>query len=154
MKVYVDNSITRRLIDGINDVNRSELEALNSFVENPDIIFLVSDVMRDEIITDRSLDGNGKARMGLMKLWFKIFPKVSTHSSGMGLIGDHPIGSVPIGGWVEYPEFTILKKWFSTKDAEHVFQSIRNDCDYFLTIDIKTILKKRKLNSLHNQPCH
>ena len=42
----------------------------------------------------------------------------------------------------EDPLFLKLKQIFDEDDAEHIFQAEKNDMDYFLTLDKKTILNR------------
>ncbi|GAB4273925.1 MAG: hypothetical protein Kow00111_27650 [Thermincola ferriacetica] len=42
----------------------------------------------------------------------------------------------------EEPLFTELKQVFDIHDAEHIFQAVKGKCDYFLTLDYKTILNR------------
>lgn len=53
-------------------------------------------------------------------------------------------GEATFGGSAirEDPLFTNLKQIFDKDDAEHIFQAIRHNLDYFLTLDRKTILNR------------
>jgi hypothetical protein len=59
-----------------------------------------------------------------------------------GTIGGAPLGSTPLGGdWTDLL-YEQLKSIFDSDDAEHIVHAVRADCDYFLTLDVKTILKR------------
>lgn len=51
-------------------------------------------------------------------------------------------GEAPFGGGVTRvdQQYAKLKEIFDHEDSFHIFQAIKNDCIYFLTLDKKTIL--------------
>ena len=86
-----------------------------------------------------------------LKLIYKIIEKIPTEN----LIHHYPatynlavmgvIGSIPERN-LEDSLFTQLKTIFEKDDAEHIFQAIKSECDYFLTVDYSTILNRVEIN--------
>jgi len=58
-----------------------------------------------------------------------------------------------LGGWTD-PLFRQLKDIFEKDDAEHIFQATKSKCNYFLTLDKKSMLNRvnSKLDKL-NEIC-
>ena len=53
-----------------------------------------------------------------------------------------PVNATPIGGdWTD-PTYARLKYIFDDDDAEHIVHALRAKCDYFMTLDQKTILHR------------
>jgi hypothetical protein len=65
-------------------------------------------------------------------------------------LGGAPLGAAPLGGGAVYADPLLVQLWgiFDPGDARHVFQAIKSDCSYFLTLDRKTILARVKSKSV------
>jgi hypothetical protein len=64
-----------------------------------------------------------------------------------GAIGGAPLGATPIGGdWTD-PLYEQLSSIFDPDDAEHIVHAVREDCDYFLTLDEESILKRARAHT-------
>jgi hypothetical protein len=75
-------------------------------------------------------------------------PMNTVHISHGGAIGASAIGEDTLagGGWMEIdPLYEELNAIFDD-DAEHIFQAVMANCDYFITFDKKTILKRVSRN--------
>lgn len=143
-KVYVDTCVLSSLIN--LDMPDPEVDALDKISENENIILVTSDKTLAEFINTKE----DKKRVAF-KVLFKIISKIPSEN----VITTHPPlwGSIPWGvaQWgegydEEKPLFIKLKQIFKNDDAEHIFQAINAKCDYFLTLDIRTILNKAQKN--------
>ncbi len=147
LKVYVDTCILSNLLDYACSMDfgsfQDDMTALDK-VCNMDFVELVTtEKTLDEII--RTQDDT---RRTSLKVLFKIMTKISSAQ----LLSFQPLGfnRMPFnrGGFnlpdreEEDPLFSQLKSIFDEADAEHIFQAVKRKCEFFLTVDRKTILNR------------
>ena len=139
VKVYLDANL---IFDPskIDNIIQEEAEALKSLSESPRIKFYVSEKVKKEIEKHK----NPKKKDYLLFLYNLIqkIPEENIIKSGATL-NSAMLNSVMLNeGTSEDPLFTKLKQIFDKDDAELIFQAEKNDLDYFLTLDKRTILNR------------
>lgn len=81
-----------------------------------------------------------------LKLIYKLIKKIDAANiirfeGGFSVPFSFPIN---FGTVVEDEVFSRLKKIFKNGDEVHIYNAIKSDCKYFLTLDYKTVLNKVK----------
>jgi len=139
IKVYIDTCIISGLINE-GDLKENDFKALLDIVELNHIDFVASDVMRSEFEKHSDKEKRGSLLI-LHKMFNRCILYKTGHARGMGAYSRSPY-SRPT--YHDDPLFISIKKIFTQKDKdpEHIFQAIKNNCDYFLTVDRKSILNK------------
>jgi hypothetical protein len=93
-------------------------------------------------------DTPNQTRASILQFLYSLFQKVPMHTAVYsGCLGGAPLGCTPLGGGMTSPIFRELMTIFDHDDAEHIFQAIKSGCNYFLTLDRKSILNKIEVNS-------
>jgi len=136
--VYLDTCVVRETYKGT--INDKDFQALTDLTEIEFITFIVSDVMKEEL--GQIKDDKQRASLAVLYKIFRKCNRYATEYSVMpGAYGRTPYGRRPVAS---DPLYESIKKIFTQKDKdpEHIFQAIKNDCGYYLTIDYKSILKK------------
>jgi hypothetical protein len=134
-KVYLDTCIVSGIARA--DLPVAEQEAvvgLLKLYKAGRVDLVTSDVAQSEIAR---VPAQFRARHETIYLLLKDVPvaRAEWTDSGLTLLG---VG----GGRREDPLYTDLKSLLPDEaDAQHVFQAIRADADYFATTDVKTILR-------------
>jgi len=144
MKIYIDTCIFSRLLD--LKITNNELEALNLVSDIEKLEFITSEKTLEEFLNTKD-DKRRKALRVLFRLVTKV-KNIHLTQTEPALWGTIMWGEAPWGGGVtrEKPLFKKLKNIFDADDSNHIFQAINNECDYFLTLDRKTILSRIKPN--------
>ncbi len=135
-KIYVDTCIISGLVKQDMPVKEAEslLEILKMNKEGK-VQLVTSNLSLDEI---NKIPDNYRKTHEFFYYLLKEIP-LSNVSPLQGLIGQ---GIIPFAR--EDPVFTKLKEILPDEtDQHHLYQAIRNSCDYFMTLDKKTILKYR-----------
>ena len=139
--IYLDTNILSELHEP--DMPESIAFALARLVGIEGINFVTSIKTKAEILRTPDKIKNAK-----LQIFYSFINKTPirriyiSHGGGIGAgaIGEHAIGR---GGWEEPDPFYIqLKTIFDEDDAHHIFQAVVGNCDYFMTLDNKTILKR------------
>ena len=142
--IYLDTNILSRIPD--LKVSEETANALAKLAGLGMIRFVTSQKTKQEILRTSS-----QQRSSLLQFLYALIEKVPTYTVHYsGAIGAAPIGATPIGGdWTD-PAYSELKRIFDADDAEHIIQALRAKCDYFMTLDRKTILNRAQhhLNEL------
>jgi hypothetical protein len=128
-RIYFDTCI----ISGIakNDLARDEMQALFKIIQSP-YFLCTSEVSKDEIEKIPKQFRIEHSRVYELLLKLNTLPIVQP--SMLMLMG--------VGGGGVDPLFAVLKEIpLGDKDAEHLFQALKNNVDKFITTDQKTILK-------------
>ena len=147
IKAYIDTSVISRLSDPLkgNPIAVSEADAAAILTICGSEIELVTSLkMLDEVL--RSTDIRQRALLALVAtLSVKVPSQDLTHSTS-GAWGSTAFGTAPFGGGGVYvdPLLDQLRGIFDSDDAEHIFQAVKNDCTYFLTLDKSTIIERAK----------
>lgn len=140
MRVYVDSCIPSELFNGKKCNSEEDLEGIGLLADRQDIEFVTSPKMLQEIMAASSDKRN------VLKLFYRLLDKPLTRDPSYfnGLIGAAPLGTVPLGGGntIKQPVFAKLEELFEVADAEHIFYAHEGKCDYFLTVDYRSILNK------------
>ena len=142
IKVYLDTCIVSEVYN--KRIGDDDYKALNDLTEMETIEFVVSGVMKEEFL--KCPDENKRNDLSIL---YKIFNKCTLYNTvqaGLsGACGRTPAGRPPMH---EDRLFKKIKTVFTQKDKdpEHIFQAVKNDCDYFLTVDYKSIIKKARNN--------
>jgi hypothetical protein len=141
IKVYVDTNIPNHILeDTRNAFSERQAEALAKLTEIPNITFVVSDKVKQELLNVKD-----EKRKNLLVFLFHLFEEGVTYSETFpysGLFGDAPLGTVLLGGDSDTYEpalLTFIKKAYNNKvgdtDINHVYQAVQNSCRFFLTDD-------------------
>jgi len=140
IKVYVDNCVFSKLLrDTIND--KEQLKALEKIYDCNYINLVVSEEIFKEFVKTKE----DNIRIAL-KLFYKLIKKIDTAN----IIRFEGGWSFPwkfprtFGTAVKDKNFLKLKKIFKNRDEVHIYNAIKADCKYFLTLDYKTILNTVK----------
>ncbi len=146
--IYLDTNILSR----IPDLKLSEESALayEKLSQRDDIEFVTSAKTQQEI----NMTPN-KSQASVLNFLYSLFRKTPMRvSEYSGVYGDAPFGCTTFGGGWTDPLFRQLKDIFEKDDAEHIFQATKSKCNYFLTLDKKSILNRvnSKLDKL-NEIC-
>ena len=151
-KIYVDTCIVSKIFD--DSIDPTELKALYEVVQNRNIDFNTSHIVLEEFL--KHPDDHKRAGLAILFKLFKLNPKQKP-TVALGCYG------VPLFGEAMYndpnekedPLFKSIKEVFTQKDRdpEHIFQAVKSGCDYFLTLDERSILRKarnsaKKLNQI------
>lgn len=155
MKVYLDTCVLMRLFD--QDVTKDDLRSLEIIADNPDIVLVTS----DETYAEISKEVDQKKRT-TYKLLYRLIEKTnhpSVYIEHVGGWGTFAWGEAPWGGGTvarEKPLYTALRSVFPDEpDVKHIAQASMEQCEYFLTFDVKTIISKAKANAeLINNVCN
>ena len=136
MPVYLDTNILSRLSD--LRVSETTAVALAQLANVGSLQFVTSDKTRAEI-----LNTPNPIRNALLQFLFALVDKVRFRILRYsGAYGAAPYGVAPYGGSWTDPVLTALLQVFDQDDAEHIAQAIHADCDFFLTLDGSTILRR------------
>jgi predicted nucleic acid-binding protein len=143
VKVYLDANL---IFDPskIDNINQGEAEALKILSESQRVKFYVSEKVKKEIEKHK----NPKKKDYLLFLYNLIqkIPEENIIQGGPALFDTAMFGCTMFDGDAkEDPLFTKLKQIFDKDDAELIFQAEKNDLDYFLTSDKKTILNRLRV---------
>jgi len=147
IKVYLDNCIISA-ISRIEQISDEDAEALAQISDLHFVDFITSDKSLEELLKTPN-----EKRRNLFKVLYsflKKLPKTILVAEHGGTYGEFMYGYTLYGGWGEeediYHFVTEIKKIFDKDDAMHISYAIFHHCDYFLTIDEKTILNRVKIN--------
>jgi hypothetical protein len=150
-KIYVDTNLISRLSDlmmGSDELQITDEQADAILaVCNCEVEFVTSKKMLDEVVLSKNLKQRALLTL-LASLAAKVpYKDISFFTSAM--LGAAPLGAATLGGGYnrEDPMMVELQAIFDANDSEHIFQAIRSDCSYFLTLDRRTIIDKAKNNS-------
>lgn len=140
MKVYLDTCFISR----VTNLNLSEDEALayQLLAENQKIHLVTSSKTKQELENTSNIIRN-RTLMFLYALFSKIPYRIGEVS---GCFGSSTFGSTMFGGGGVDPKLKGLRAIFDADDAQHIFLAANDGCDYFLTLDRKTILSRVKAN--------
>ena len=138
--VYLDTNIFSRITD--LKISSQAANAYRALADRQDIKLVTSPKTIQEI-----KQAPNKDRASVLHFIYSLFEKVPLQASEYSAsISTASIGSTPIaGGWTD-PLYSELKKIFDPDDAEHIFQAAKSLCDYFLTLDKKSILNRVENN--------
>ena len=142
MKVYVDTCVLSRLLD--MNISNDNLDALDKISQLNSVQLVTSQKTLEEFMATTN-----PKRMKTLKILYTFIQKVQHNKvsyEGPATFGSVLWGSAPFGGGMttEKKEFKDLKAIFETADAVHIYQALSNKCEYFLTLDEKTILIRAK----------
>ena len=134
--VYLDVNILSRIPD--LRVTEETANALRDISHSGRYRFVTSQKSLNEILRTESAK-----RKAMLQFLYMLIEQVEYQTIYLsGCIGCAPLGLMPIGRDWEDSLFTNLKGYFERDDAEHMVQAIRGKCDFFLTLDQKTILDR------------
>lgn len=148
-KIYVDTNLVSRLSDELygNPPHISEIEA-NAILKicSADIELVTSTKMLDEVLETTAL--RPRALLTLMATLAGKVPFQNITFFVPATLGGSYLGSSYLGGGYSArdPLLTQLLSIFDQNDAEHVFQAIKNNCAFFLTLDNSSIVQRAKNN--------
>jgi hypothetical protein len=119
-------------------ITQERADAYAKLADAPNVRFVTSEKARDEVRRATS-----QQRSAILQLLVAFIEKVEgrrleyTTGYGEGAYGAGPYG----GSWTD-PLFAQLKSIFDADDAEHIAQAVHSHCDFFLTLDERTILDR------------
>jgi hypothetical protein len=140
IKVYIDNCVFSKLLRGTID-DKEQLKALEKIYDCDYINLVVSEEIFKEFVKTKE----DNIRIAL-KLFYKLIKKIDTANiirfeGGWSFPWKFPI---TFGTAVKEKNFLKLKNIFKNGDEVHIYNAIKADCKYFLTLDYKTVLNKIK----------
>ena len=133
-KVYLDTCVLSKLNN--SKLELDQLKALDKLSDMDNIDFTSSDKMLEEFLNT----SDDKTRMELRVLYKLInkLPGRDTTETQTSFLSP----GFPVPTEAKKPLLYKLEKTFDTADAEHIYHAIKGNCDYFLTLDKKSILNK------------
>ena len=145
IKVYLDTCVLSNILD--EKINDENLKALNEICDYDFANLVTSKKTLEEFLNTK----NDRTRFAL-KVFYKIISKIPSENLitlEPALFGSFMFGEACFNGSVEREDqlYTELKQIFSTSDAEHIFQATKSNCNFFLTLDYLTILKRVSTNN-------
>jgi hypothetical protein len=143
LRIYIDTCIINRIVD-TKHISEDEANAIDEITDFENTTFVTSKKAHQEIIKT-----SGIKRRSMLKLAYKLIDKIPTTSlfnavpGGFGAVG---FGESGFGGDAYETNiiFKQLNNIFDKDDADHIYQAHTSSCNYFLTSDVKTILKRLK----------
>jgi hypothetical protein len=145
--IYLDTNIISRIADlSISEETADAYARLAKMQTMGEVRFVTSYKTAQEI-----LGTENKIKNAVLHFFYTFIcnvPFLTVHLSHGGAIGTSAIGETHIGGgWNEIdPIYTKLGAIFDADDAEHVFQALMAKCDYFMTLDERSILRRVSSN--------
>jgi hypothetical protein len=141
IKVYIDTNVIGHSKGCLKDDDIPALEAIAKS-KRDEVSFVISDTVEREVgaTTDDALRA---LLVFVARLSERVevqphqFPVRSASFFNSGQLQAINWTGVRIG---QAPLYADLRKHFSAVDAEHIFRAITSGCDYFLTLDYRTIL--------------
>jgi predicted nucleic acid-binding protein len=134
--VYLDTNVVSRLVDLRITDERARAYAV--LADAPQLRFVTSDKARDEVRRATS-----QTRTAVLQLLVSFLEKVQSRTlEHSGAFGEGAFGEGAFGeGWTD-PVYQKLKGVFDAADAAHITHAVHSQCDYFLTLDERTILNR------------
>jgi len=140
MKVYLDTNIISRVTD--LKLSEEAARAYRLLGENEKVQLVTSSKARQELEKTPNIIRN-QILAFLSTLFAKVPDRITVVGSSWG---SAPWGSTTWGGgWVD-PTLQSLREIFKPDDAQHIFLAAKDNCDYFLTLDNRTILSRARAN--------
>ena len=138
--VYLDTNILSRISD--LRISKKTAHALERLAIIEGIRFVTSAKSREEILRTSNPHKNS-----VLQFLYALIQKIPLQIINYGAAtGSGPTGAFPTGGdWTE-PIYEELNQIFDPDDAEHIFQALQASCDYFMTLDRETILRRASGN--------
>jgi hypothetical protein len=151
IRVYLDTCILGMIWD--KDDREADAEAIGKLCDHDEIDFVTSKKALEEI-----LDLRNDLKRNLLKLHYRLMeklPEANLLNFASGGMNSGTLNSFGLNGGITTtdPHFAELNSIFDKSDAEHVFQAVKGECQYFLAVDVKSILRRApkhssKLNNL------
>jgi predicted nucleic acid-binding protein len=150
-KVYVDVNLISRLADPLygNEASISEDQATEILaICNSELELVTSKEMFEEVL--KTVNVKTRALLTLVaklasNVPFSEYSVAITRPTVVSRTGGRRGGAVYSGGGIRFvndPSFEKLQKIFDANDAKHIFQAVKSQCDYFLTMDQRSILNR------------
>jgi len=145
-QVYVETSIPSRLTDyhvaGKTQLSPDDIDALGTLMDRSDVRLVTSSKTLEEFKNTKE-----PAHQLALRVFYRLMDKVETiphirptpriiRAAGPG----RPMITGPQSA--NDPLFDKLRQVFDADDAEHVFQAMKANSDYFLTSDYRTIIER------------
>lgn len=139
--VYLDTNIISRVPD--LRISEEDACALSNLAETGLVRFVTSQKTKQEILRT-----SNRKKNSLLQFLHALMMQVETVPVYYsGAIGDAPVGATPVAGdWID-PVYSQFRDIFDIDDAEHIVHALKANCDYFMTLDDKTILKPAKCDN-------
>lgn len=139
---YLDTNIFSRKTDR-ERVSLHELQAIDRLADH---FILVSSALAEKEIMNIP-ERYSEDRDKVMEVFKGLARKVQwTIPEYAGTVNGAPLGATAVNAnWVD-PLYDALEKIFDADDAAHIFQASKAECDYFVTLDGRTILGRATHN--------
>jgi hypothetical protein len=135
--VYLDTCVLSVIADD-QKITLREAKALAQLAERDDLEFATSLKALDEIL--RTPD---EKRRAILRFIFALMDKVHFHVLEFdGTFGGSAFSEGTFADDWKDPTLSQLQTIFDRPDAEHITHAINNRCDFFLTLDTRTILQR------------
>jgi len=143
-RVYLDTTVLSRLTDYYKNqqiaLSPDDIQALEAIADDDSLDFKTSEKTLQEILRTSNSD-----HRILLKFIYRIMSKVPIAPGVLPLpqikIGGQRSRSISPGNRAD-PLFLEMSQLFDQDDAEQIFQAAKSECQYFLTTDKSTILKR------------
>jgi len=144
-KIYLDSNLISdpSKIENIKENETKALEILADLKLKGEIEFYTSEKTKREIEKHKNVK-----KKGILKFYYSFIQNIPEKNIIKSAIFNEIVfNEATFNGRGEDQLFTELKQIFDQDDAEHIFQAEKNNLDYFLTLDKKTILNRIKQNT-------
>jgi predicted nucleic acid-binding protein len=144
-KIYLDSNLIfdPSKIENIKDDEVEALEKLADLKLNGGIEFYTSEKTKREIEKHKNVK-----KKGILEFYYSLIQNIPEKNIIKSAIFNEIVFNEAIfNERVEDQFFTELKQIFDSDDAEHIFQAEKNNLDYFLTLDKKTISNRIEQNT-------
>ena len=143
--IYMDTCIISRIAD--QNIEPKEAKALRELGDLDNVRLLTSKKLTEEI--QKAPYETTRELLLFVAGQFGKVPYIEITIPTHWPWGSPPWGQLPwgTGRWGRGQVDSVydgLRKLFEPDDTDHIFQATKNNCDYFMTLDDRTILKRVK----------
>jgi predicted nucleic acid-binding protein len=145
LKIYLDSNLISdpSKTKNFKESEREALKKLKNLERQRKIEFYTSEKTKKEIEKHENVN----KRKYLKDIYSLIQHIPEKNIIKSAILNEIMFNEATFNGRAEDQLFTELKQIFDQDDAEHIFQAEKNNLDYFLTLDKKTILNRIKQNA-------
>jgi len=143
-KIYFDTCILSRFTD--LRISVRDAQSLPLLREIQGVQIVVSSKVKQELKEVPNPIRN--PMLQFLYMCFQEIPDRILETPSLGCYGSARYGSTMYGGgggWV-HPALQGLREIFDSADAEHIFLAAEDGCDYFVTLDERSILSRVRAN--------
>jgi predicted nucleic acid-binding protein len=141
-RVYLDTNIPSRWVD--LDITQARADAYAALADMAnDVRFVTSERAVHEV-----RKATNQKKSAVLQFFVSFIQKVENRTlEYSSAYGEGAYGEGPFGGTWTDPVYKPLKSIFDPADAAHIAHAVHARCDFFLTLDERTILNRVRAHS-------